>query len=62
MADELSVFSGYRLIAPFMRVKECGGNEYVKLSPDTAMSGFSVVLTVSLSKSLTDLMSGPFTS
>jgi len=27
LEKELSVFSGYRLIAPFMRVKECGGNE-----------------------------------
>ena len=26
-ADELSVCSGYRLIAPFMRVKEWGPNE-----------------------------------
>jgi hypothetical protein len=52
----------YDLIAPFMRVKECGGNEYLKLFPEVLISGFWMVLTVSLPKSFTALISGPFTS
>ncbi len=53
----LSVCSDYRLIAPFMRVKECGGNEYLKLFPEVFISGFWMVLTVSLPKSFTALIS-----
>lgn len=62
LGEELSFFPDYCLIEPFMRVKECGGNEYSKLSPEASTSDFCMVLTVSLPKSFMALISGPLTS